>query len=83
MFTRPGLEAILPSAWPGSDMKLVGVTERISTHPGFPGTASVYENLLLRALDLPSLRMLGMMVLSNNAHIYEPHISANMCQTGN
>lgn len=82
MLTRPGLEAILPSAWPGSDMKLVGVTDRISTHPGFPGTASVHENLL-RALDHPSLRMLGMMVLSNNAHIYEPHISANMCQTGN
>lgn len=83
MFTRPGLEAILPSTWPGGDMELVRVTERIDTHPGFPDTASVHENLRLRALDLPSLRMLGMMILSNNAHIYEPHIPANMCQTGN
>lgn len=58
MFTYPGLEAMLLPTWPGSDMELVRVTDRIGTHPGFPGTLSVHENLL-RALDLPSLRMPG------------------------
>lgn len=77
MFTCPGLEAILLPTWPGSDMELVRVTDRIGTQPGFPGAPSVQENL--RTLELPSLRMLGDDgTLQQRSYIWASHLNKHV-----